>query len=153
MSYQKEKIMFKFIFLFLVSFNCFAFDSIPFDAPAKTAPSTKRFFSFDEWSRADRQREAVFVAVAALDWLTTRNMARNCSETYKAGAYYENNSILGRCPSLGRVNGYFASMVVLHAGIVTALPSNYRAGFQWTSLAYEFSFGYGNIQAGLSAKF
>ena len=118
--------MFKFIVLFLVSFNCFA---------------------FDEWSDADVKREAVYLAVDTVDWLQTRNIARNPDK------FYETNSYLGQHPSVGKVNGYFATMMLVHVGIVTVLPSKYRAVFQFTSIVYEASYVAGNYKLGISAKF
>ena len=118
--------MFKFIFLFLLSFNACA---------------------FDEWSEADKTREAVYLAVDTIDWLQTRNIARNPDK------FYETNSYLGQHPSVGKVNEYFAVTMLLHVGIVTSLPSKYRSVFQFTTIAYEINYVAGNYQIGISAKF
>lgn len=104
-------------------------------------------YDFDDWTAADKTREAVYLAVDAVDWLQTRNIARNPER------YYETNAILGQHPSIGRVNAYFASMMLVHVGIVTALPKEYRAAFQFTSIAYEVSYVAGNYKLGISAKF
>jgi hypothetical protein len=112
--------------LMLVSFNCFA---------------------FDEWSDADVKREAVYLAVDTVDWLQTRNIARNPDQ------FYETNSYLGKHPSVGKVNGYFATMMLVHVGIVTVLPSKHRSTFQFTSIFYELRCVNGNYQLGISAKF
>ena len=118
--------MLKFIFLFLLSFNACA---------------------FDEWSEADKTREAVYLAVDTVDWLQTRNVARNPQ------MWHETNPILGQHPSVGSGNMYFVSMMLVHVGIVTALPSQYRSTFQYTSIAYEVSYVAGNYRLGISAKF
>lgn len=103
--------------------------------------------AFDEWSEADKTREAVYLALDAVDWMQTRNIARNPAE------FYETNSYLGEHPSVGKVNGYFASMMLLHVGVVTVLPSKHRALFQLTSIVYEAIFVAGNYQLEISAKF
>lgn len=103
--------------------------------------------AFDEWTSDDKTREAVYLAVDAIDWLQTRNIARNPDK------YYETNPILGQHPSVGRVNVYFASMMLAHIGIVTALPNKYRAAFQFTSIVYEVNYVAGNYRLGISAKF
>jgi hypothetical protein len=112
--------------LFLVSFNCFA---------------------FDEWSDADKTREAVYLAVDTVDWLQTRNIARN------PNIWHENNSLLGQHPSIGRVNGFFSTMMLVHVATVTVIPSKYRALFQFTSIAIEISCVANNYSLGISAKF
>ena len=131
--------MFKFIFLFLflLSFNACA---------------------FDEWSEADKTREAVMVGVTTIDWLQTRNIARHNCTNPDTGAHdcYENGpaaAFIGNNPSIGQVNNYFIASMLVHAGIVTALPSKYRAVFQFTSIAYEASYVAGNYKLGISAKF
>ena len=103
--------------------------------------------AFDEWSEADKTREAVYLAVDTVDWLQTRNIARNPDK------FYETNSYLGQHPSVGKVNGYFATMMLVHVCIVTVLPSKYRATFQFTSIAYEASYVAGNYRLGISVKF
>ena len=103
--------------------------------------------AFDEWSEADKTREAVYLAVDTVDWLQTRNIARNPDK------FFETNYYLGEHPSVGKVNGYFITIMLVHVGIVTALPSKYRSTFQYTSIAYEVSYVAGNYRLGISTKF
>ena len=129
--------MFKFILLFLVSFNCFA---------------------FDEWSDDDKVRESIFIGITSIDWLQTRNIARHNCTNPATGLHdcYESGPaamFIGNNPSVGKVNNYFIGAMLTHAGIVTVLPSKYRAVFQFTSIAYEASFVAGNYKIGISAKF
>jgi len=131
--------MFKYIFLFLVSFNSTAAD-------------------FDDWSDADKVREAVFIGITSVDWLQTRNIARHNCTNPATGMHdcYESGPaamFIGNNPSVGQVNSYFIGAMLAHAGIVTVLPSKYRAVFQFTSIAYEASFIAGNYKIGISAKF
>jgi hypothetical protein len=162
--------MFKFIFLFLVSFNCFA-DGLPdlsglddINNQWNTLElssgnySSKSGSRFDPWSDADVKREAVMIGVTTIDWLQTRNIARHNCTNPSTGEHncYESGpaaSFIGKHPSIGQVNNYFALSMLAHVGIVSALPSKYRSVFQLTSIVYEASYVAGNYQIGISVKF
>ena len=114
--------------------------------------------AFDDWSEADKTREAVMIGVTTIDWLQTRNISRHNCTNPDTGAHdcYENGpaaSFIGNNPSIGQVNNYFAASMLAHVAIVTVLPSKYRAAFQFTSIAYEASYVTGNYRLGISAKF
>jgi hypothetical protein len=115
-----------FAFLFLLSFNACA---------------------FDEWTTADTQREAVYLAVDYIDWAQTRNIARNPT------VWRETNPFLGLHPSVGRVDGYFASMMLVHISISRLLTSDYRYIFQYISIGYEVNYVANNFNLGINAKF
>lgn len=118
--------MYKFIFLFLLSFNAFA---------------------FDEWSEADKTREAVYLALHVIDWGQTRTIAKNPDK------YYEYNSIIGTHPTTGRVDGYMATSALLHVAIAAVLPSEYRAPFQYFTIGFKSSLVYHNFEAGINVSF
>ena len=101
----------------------------------------------DLWSDADVKREAVYLAVDTVDWLQTRNIARDPNK------WYETNSVLGEHPSVGKVNMYFATMMLVHIGIVDALPSEYRPVFQYTTIMVELNYVAHNYSLGISMKF
>lgn len=116
--------MFKFIFLLLVSSSAFA----------------------DDWSRADSYREAAYLTLHTMDWAQTRNIARN-------PAYYEQNSILGKHPSVSQVNQYFAATAALQFAVAYYLPPEYRKAFQYITLGIEFGAVTHNISLGIKATF
>jgi hypothetical protein len=118
--------MFKFIFLFLVSFNCFA---------------------FDEWSDADVKREAVYQILHVIDWGQTRTIAKNPDK------YYEYNSMIGKHPSVGRVDGYMATSALLHIGITHILPVEYRTTFQYFTIGFKSGLVVHNFEAGINVSF
>ena len=64
----------------------------------------------DEWTTNDTYREITYQGLAAIDWLQTRNIAKNPN-------YYEQNPILGEYPSVGKVNAYFAITGIVHYGV------------------------------------
>jgi len=114
--------------------------------------------AFDEWSEADKTREAVMIGVTTIDWLQTRNIPRHNCTNPTTGEHncYENGpaaSFIGNNPSTGQVNSYFIASMLAHVAIVTVLPSKYRAVFQFTSIVYEASYVAGNYRLGVSAKF
>lgn len=101
----------------------------------------------DDWSTEDKQREAIFIATGAMDWLQTRNVARN------PDGWHETNPILGRHPSIGRVNNYFLGAMLVHVGIVHLLPAEYRPVFQTITIFIEAGYVANNYQLGASTKF
>lgn len=118
--------MFKFLFLFLLSFNACA---------------------FDEWSEADKTREAVYLTLHIIDWGQTRTIAKNPDK------YYEYNSMIGKHPSPGRVDGYMATSALLHIGITKILPAEYRAPFQYITIGFKCGLVAHNISAGINVSF
>jgi hypothetical protein len=118
--------MFKFLFLFLVSVNACA---------------------FDEWTTNDTYRQAAFLVLDAADWAQTRNIARNPDK------WNETNPSLGAHPSTTDVDKYFVGMALINTSIAYALPSDYRAAFQYLSIGYESGFVRRNLSIGINAKF
>jgi hypothetical protein len=95
-----------------------------------------------DWSAADRQREATFLTLHTVDWLQTRTIA-------KQNYYYEQNAILGRHPSIGKVNVYFASTALAHYLIADRLSPEWRKGFQYISIGISGGAVLNNISLGI----
>lgn len=117
--------MFKFIFLFLLSFNCLA----------------------EEWTTQDTQRESVFVAITAIDWSQTLQIAK------RPDHYYETNIILGNHPSDSRINTLIPTAMLAHYYIATLLPRGYREAWQYAFIAVETNAVSNNFSIGLNVKF
>ena len=100
----------------------------------------------DEWTTNDTYREIAYQGLAAIDWLQTRNIAKNPS-------YYEQNSILGEHPSVGRINAYFVITGLAHYGISKILTKEYRAPFQYTTIGVEIGAVVHNYSIGINIKF
>lgn len=101
----------------------------------------------DEWRTEDTQRETAYMVLHAMDWAQTRNIARNPDR------YFEYNSIIGRHPSVGRVDAYMATSALLHIGVTRVLPAEYRAAWQYITIGVKAGLVQHNFSVGLSAKF
>lgn len=102
-----------------------------------------------EWDWSDTAVESMYFAAHITDWGQTRDIARQCGE----GLYAETNPIIGRCPSIGRVNTYFFATALLHAGIATILPKKYRRMFQVGTLGMQIGYISNNANIGLKVSF
>ncbi len=101
----------------------------------------------DEWSKTDIGLQAAATALMVVDWGQTLKAA---SQTDK---YCEMNPILGKHPSRGRVNTYFATAIIGHAAISHILPQDYRRIWQSVFIGVELAATSINYQAGVKIKF
>jgi hypothetical protein len=85
----------------------------------------------DRWRTEDTYREAAYLTLLTIDYLQTREIAKN------PGTYYEQNPILGVHPSELAVNRYFVLSSLIHLGLSRTLPHEWRAGFQYVTIARE----------------
>jgi hypothetical protein len=76
------------------------------------------------WTTMDTSLEVVYGAFHVMDWSQTLHFVRNPER------YYERNNILGRYPSEGRVNSYFALTLAGHAAVAYVLPKPWRTIWQ-----------------------
>jgi hypothetical protein len=102
-----------------------------------------------EWTEADSVRESTYLALHLIDWGQTRNIVHRESEDY----YEKVNPILGRHPSIGRVNTYMTVSAVTHVGIAYFLPRQWRDVFQYTTMGYKAGLVIGNDRIGLRVDF
>jgi len=100
---------------------------------------------YDKWSTADKWREAAYLTVHTADWLQTRNA--NWDE------YYETNPILGRSPSTGKTDVYFAATGLLHVAVTHILPSDWRPWWQYISIGFESGVVANNFRIGMGFNF
>jgi len=101
------------------------------------------------WDWTDTAAESLYLAAHITDWGQTRDIAQQCEQ----GLYTETNPIIGKCPSLGRVNSYFFATALLHAGIATLLPKKYRRMFQAGTLGMQIGYISNNAKIGLKVSF
>jgi hypothetical protein len=104
------------------------------------------------WSQQDIMLEAATITVLALDRGQTHRISSAPPET--PGTYrYETNPILGKHPSTGQINIYFAAVALLHIYIVDQLPPKWRPYFQIGTIAVEAAVIHDNYQQGLNIRF
>ena len=105
----------------------------------------------DEWTTADKQREAVYLALHAVDWAQTRTIARNPGKHAEGGVVA--SRVIGTHPSVGKVDAYMAGSAVLVAVVARALPSEYRSVFQYVTIGDSaYSVG-NNFRIGIGMHF
>lgn len=101
------------------------------------------------WDWDDTAMESLYMAAHIADWGQTRDIAQQCGE----GSYAETNPIIGRCPSIVRVNAYFFTTALLHAGLAKMLPKKYRRMFQVGTLGMQIGYISNNASIGLKVNF
>ena len=116
--------MLKFLFLFLISFNCIA---------------------QDQWTESDSYRETAYVVVTAVDWNQTLQI--------NSHGLRESNVILGSHPSDSRINTLIPASMFAHYYIATLLPTEYRKAWQYTWIGIETGYIFNNFSLGLKIKF
>ena len=99
------------------------------------------------WTGEEKAWLGTAAAATVADWATTRDLSRRYSE-----GYYENNPILGKNPSTGRVDLHFAMVGLLGYVIADNLDQNRKLFLQgWT--AVEILYTNRNLNIGLKMKF
>lgn len=102
-----------------------------------------------DWSEADTRREVAYQALLTIDWRQTLDIADKCGHT----TYYEQNPILGKCPSKSEVTAYFAAGALVHYGISRALPPKHRKWWQNVTLTLQAGTVAHNASIGLDVRF
>lgn len=108
-----------------------------------------------EWGAADYAREAVALGLTVVDWGQTRDIRHHAGMK-------ELNPILGREPSDGKINGYFATVMILHPLVTAALPKQAtilglkispRTAWQYFYIGVEATAISSNWNGGLRMRF
>ena len=99
--------------------------------------------SLQPYNTQDLVLESTWIAIDAMDWLQTRNIARNPDQ------YYETNPILGKHPSVRQVNTYFALCVLGHIAATNILKRPYRTYLQVFSIGVSMQYVNNNYGLGI----
>ena len=100
-----------------------------------------------EWNSGDTAREIVWQGLHVVDWGQTLEIARNPID------YHEVNPVIGRHPSVGKVNIYMLSSAIIHAGISYVLPDKVRPYWQYFSIGVSGACMARNLNIGLGVRF
>lgn len=84
-----------------------------------------------QWTRSDTLTEAGYLTLHCADWAQTLQIADS------GGRWTEQNVFLGRHPSRGKVNAYFAGTALAHVLIARCLPPDARHWFQGVTIGIE----------------
>ena len=101
-----------------------------------------------DWTKADTAWQLGYLALHVADWGQTRNIVKREGE-----GYYETNPILGRSPSLRRVDTHFAVTALAHTAISYALPPDWRRRWQMVTIGIEAGYVGYNYSIGLKMDF
>ena len=71
------------------------------------------------------------VSLLVIDWGQTRYIAHNLHK------YYETNPILGKHPSVGRVDTYFTTVIAGYTLAYCTLPKRYMKSVSWFVIGLE----------------
>jgi hypothetical protein len=119
---------------------------------------------FDKFDTYDYVGQGVVTGSIALDWLQTHQIATHPNQ------WSETNPILGKHPSVGKVNSYFIACEVGHAAISYLLPKYIempkwvkeyihinklpiRNSWQFIWFGIESGTAYNNYQGGIRIRF
>lgn len=98
-----------------------------------------------EWTPDDTARQVALTALICVDWMQTQEIVKDSHE--------EMNPVLGKHPSMKRVNITIGSAIVLSFIIAKMLPSKYRKWFQFIVIGAESAAIYNNYRRGISINF
>ena len=105
----------------------------------------------DDWTHEDTVRESVYLALHAIDWAQSRDIARNPDR------YAENGPVarrmIGAHPSVRQLDAYMVSSALLQYAISVSLPAKYREAFQYVTILDKTDAVVGNFSIGLRLKF
>ena len=107
--------------------------------------------AFAQWTPEQKTIAAVAVAATLVDYGQTRWIAVNCPS--RSNSCYETNPVLGRRPSLSRVNEYFSITPVIGYFVTDALPSEWRTRFLYSFTSVEIVITQRNYKLGYGINF
>lgn len=106
-----------------------------------------------DWSKADTEKEMLYLAFHIADWGQTRNIK------HSNGEYEELNPILGKNPSIRRIDSYFVFTGIAHPIVsyllkdCTILQYSCKNLFQYSTITMEAYVVYRNNSIGLQIDF
>lgn len=101
----------------------------------------------DSWSKQDMALQATYTALHIIDWGQTRYIAKNPK------TFFERNAILGKHPTVDKVDMYFAGTLIAHALVTHFLPDKYRPWWQLATISMEGYCVNHNFKAGVRVAF
>jgi hypothetical protein len=103
---------------------------------------------FEKWERTDSILLGTSLTTLAIDWGQTRDLARR-----QEPPFTEANPFLGKHPSVGRVDTYFAFVMAGTVGLSAVLPVTYRRWFLGGLTVLETAVIIDNHRLGLRVRF
>lgn len=97
-----------------------------------------------DWSSADTKREVSWQVINFIDYRQTSNISE---------PHYEQNPFLGKHPSQGEIDKYFAVSALTHYVTSRLLSFEYRRNWQWLTIGVSGSIVFHNYQIGLTVNY
>lgn len=111
----------------------------------------------EDWTREDTYRQTALTALIVADWAQTRwaikQNGNHCSYPERCRPYEEVNPLLGKHPSMGKLNNLVGASVLGHIAIARILPREWREGWQYVWIGIETNAVYRNHQVGVKFHF
>lgn len=120
-----------------------------------------------DWSKEDTYRQTALTVLLVADFGQTRWIAKHAfsdrpgsytgftepPSTISVESHYETSPLLGRHPSIGKVNNYFMAAIIGHAAISNVLPRGWRNGWQYFWIGAEANQVNHNRRIGIKMDF
>lgn len=107
----------------------------------------------DDWNTSQKMIGGAALAATFIDYGQTRWIAIHCNDRERVNCYGEINPLLGRHPSVGRVNTYFAIVPALEFVIADNLSSEKRTVFLSAIAGLEIGITAHNAHVGYRISF
>ena len=101
-----------------------------------------------EWTVEEKKWFVASSVFIITDWGTTRNLSKRYDE-----GYHEKNKVLGRYPSINRINNHFISVLVLNYVVADALFPSHRLNYLKTVTFFQAGVTAHNLSIGLKIDF
>lgn len=102
----------------------------------------------ENWTKKDICLEVAWECLEVMDWGTSRNIIRRKSE-----GYYETNLILGKHPSMTKMDLYCIGWMIIHPIVTNYLPRPYKEYWQYSSIVISGGYVANNFSIGLKLTF
>lgn len=99
------------------------------------------------WTTTDTMLEGTWIVLHVLDWKQTLVIARNPHK------FHELNPIIGKHPSIGKVNSYMLLSALVHPIISYHLPQPYRSYWQYLTISATGGLVIHNFNIGIKVRF
>ena len=101
----------------------------------------------EDWSDTDSALEISWQIIHSIDWLQT------ISAMKQPDIYHDNNPVMGKHPSLDKVDSYMAISAIGHLAISYLLPKEYRPYWHYLTIAISGTCVINNINVGVNINF
>jgi hypothetical protein len=101
----------------------------------------------DEYSKTDIALQSTYTMLHIIDWGQTLDISKNSDK------YWEINPILGKHPSVSKVNIYMGTSLAIYYIVNYFLPSDYRLLVESSSVILKASLVSHNYKIGLYINF